>query len=44
LIKILNRTGPSTEPWETPLATGHQLDLTPFTTTLQTWLSRQFFT
>jgi len=22
------------EPWETPCATGHQLDLTPFTTTL----------
>ncbi|KAK4818988.1 hypothetical protein QYF61_022819 [Mycteria americana] len=34
LIKIFNRTGPSTEPWGTPLVTSHQLDLTPFTTTL----------
>ncbi|KAK4828313.1 hypothetical protein QYF61_025325 [Mycteria americana] len=34
LIKILNRTGPDTEPWGTPLVTGCQLDLTPFTTTL----------
>ncbi|KAK4809529.1 hypothetical protein QYF61_015365 [Mycteria americana] len=34
LIKILNRTGPSTEPWGTPLVNGRHLDLTPFTTTL----------
>jgi len=34
LIKILNKTGPKTEPWGTPLVTSHQLDLTPFTTTL----------
>ncbi|KAK4829606.1 hypothetical protein QYF61_005706, partial [Mycteria americana] len=32
LIKILNRTGPNTEPWGTPLVTSCQLDLTPFTT------------
>ncbi|KAF1629452.1 Serine/threonine-protein phosphatase 4 regulatory subunit 4, partial [Eudyptes filholi] len=44
LIKILNRTGPSTEPWGTPLVTSRQLDLTPFTTTLWARPSRQFFT
>ncbi|KAK4817624.1 LOW QUALITY PROTEIN: hypothetical protein QYF61_021527, partial [Mycteria americana] len=44
LIKILNRTGPSTEPWGTPLVTGRQLDLTPFTTTLWARPSSQFFT
>ncbi|KAK4825953.1 LOW QUALITY PROTEIN: hypothetical protein QYF61_003471 [Mycteria americana] len=31
LIKILNRTGPSTEPWGTLLVTSWQVDLTPFT-------------
>ncbi|KAK4832380.1 LOW QUALITY PROTEIN: hypothetical protein QYF61_022235 [Mycteria americana] len=44
LIKILNRTGPNTEPWGTPLVTGHQLEQTPFTTTLWVQLSSQFFT
>ncbi|KAK4826066.1 hypothetical protein QYF61_005025 [Mycteria americana] len=44
LIKILNRTGTSTEPWGTPLVTGHQLDLTPFSTTLWAQPSSQFFT
>ncbi|KAM9656645.1 uncharacterized protein ACIBXB_008917 isoform 1-T1 [Morphnus guianensis] len=42
-IKILNRTGPSTEPWGTPLVTSRQLDLTPFTTTLWARPSSQFF-
>ena len=32
LVKILNRTGPSTHPWGTHV-TDCQLDLTPFTTT-----------
>jgi len=32
-VKILNRDGPSTDPWEIPLVTDNQLDLTPFTTT-----------
>ncbi|KAK4826053.1 hypothetical protein QYF61_004168 [Mycteria americana] len=44
LIKILNRTGPNSEPWGTALVTGRQLDLTPFTTTLWAWPSSQFFT
>ncbi|KAK4823665.1 LOW QUALITY PROTEIN: hypothetical protein QYF61_005017 [Mycteria americana] len=44
LIKILNRTGPSTEPWGTPLVTSCQVDLTPFTTTLWARPSSQFFT
>jgi len=43
LIKMLNRTGPKTEPWRTPLVTGCQLDLTPFTTTLCARPSSQFF-
>jgi len=43
-IKILNRTGPSTNPWGTPLVTGHHLDVTPFTTDLWAWPSSQFFT
>jgi len=43
-IKILNRTGPSTNPWGTPLVTGRQLDLTPFTTTLWARPSSQFLT
>ena len=41
---ILNRTGLNSDPWATPLLTGRQLDLTPFTTTLCTRLSSQFFT
>ncbi|KAK4831485.1 hypothetical protein QYF61_017986 [Mycteria americana] len=41
---LLNRTGSNTEPWGTPLVTGHQLDLAPFTTTLWAWPSSQFFT
>jgi len=44
IIKILKRTGPSTNPWGTPLVTGHQLDLTPFITTLWVWPFSQFFT
>jgi len=31
---MLNKTGPNTERWGSPLVTDHQLDLTPFTTTL----------
>ena len=42
-IKLSNRTGPSTSPWETPLVINHRLDLTPFITTLWTWPSSQFF-
>ncbi|KAK4822134.1 hypothetical protein QYF61_010257 [Mycteria americana] len=34
----------SPEPWGIPLVTGHQLDLTPFTTTLWDQPSSQFFT
>jgi len=41
---ILYRTGPSTNAWEAPLMSRHQLDLTPFTITLWAWLSSQFFT
>ncbi|KAK4813337.1 hypothetical protein QYF61_026500 [Mycteria americana] len=44
LIRILNRTGPNTEPWGTSLVTGYQLDLTPFTTTLWAQPPSQFFT
>ena len=44
LIKILNRTGPSSDPWGTPLVTRRQLALTSFTTTLWAWPSSQFFT
>ncbi|KAK4819900.1 hypothetical protein QYF61_014635 [Mycteria americana] len=44
LIKILNKTGPNTDPWGTPLVTGRQLELTPFTTTLWARPSSQFFT
>jgi len=36
-IKILNRTGLSTDPRGGPLVTGHQLDFTPCTTTLCAW-------
>ena len=43
-VKILNRTGPSTDPWGTPLVTGRQLDLTPFATTLWAQPSSQFLT
>jgi len=42
IIKILNRTDPNT--WGTPLVAIHQLDLTPFTTTLWAWPSSQIFT
>jgi len=44
LIKISNRTGLSIDPWGTPLVTGHQLVLTPFTTTLWNRPSSQFLT
>ncbi|KAK4827132.1 hypothetical protein QYF61_014526 [Mycteria americana] len=44
LIKILNRTGPNTEPWGTPLVIGCQLDLTPFTTALCAQPSSHVFT
>ncbi|XP_074679868.1 sodium/bile acid cotransporter 7 isoform X2 [Strix aluco] len=43
-IKMLNRSGLQTEPWGTPLVTGRQLDLTPFTTALWARPSSQFFT
>ena len=43
-IKILNKMGSSTNPWGTPLVTGNQLDLTPFTSTLWAWPTSQFFT
>jgi len=39
---MLNRTGPGTDPWGTPLMIGCQLDLIPFTTTLWAWLSSQY--
>ncbi|CAN0178455.1 unnamed protein product, partial [Bubo scandiacus] len=42
-IKMLNRSGPKTEPWGTPLVTGRQLELTPLTTTLWARPSSQFF-
>ncbi|KAK4832409.1 hypothetical protein QYF61_022544, partial [Mycteria americana] len=41
---LLNRTGPNTEPWGTPIVTGRQLDLNPFTITLWARPSSQFFT
>ena len=44
LIKMLHKAGPNTEPWRTSLVTGHQPDLTPFTTTLCARPSRRFFT
>ena len=43
VINVFNRTGPNIEPCGTPLVTGHQLDLTPFTTTLWAQPSSQFF-
>ena len=43
LIKILNRTSSSTNPWGTPLVTSHQLDLTPLTITLWAQPSSQSF-
>ena len=33
-MKMLNRSSPSTEPWGTPLVTGHQLHSTPLSKTL----------
>jgi len=36
--------GPSTDPWGTPLVTGHQMDLTPLTTTCWARPSSQFLT
>jgi len=43
-VKILNRAGPNTDPWGTPLVTEHQMVLNPFTTTLWAQPSSQFFT
>jgi len=43
LVKMLNQTGPKTEPWGTPLMNGRQPNLTPFTTTLCAWPFSQFF-
>ena len=40
--KILNNTGPNTDPWGMPLITGFHLDIEPLTTTLQVWPSSQF--
>ncbi|XP_068788224.1 uncharacterized protein [Struthio camelus] len=34
LMNTLNKSGPRTDPWGTPLATGLQLDSAPFNTTL----------
>ena len=34
LMKKLNKTGPSTDPWGTPLVTGLLLDSAPLMTTL----------
>ncbi|KAK4806792.1 hypothetical protein QYF61_005588 [Mycteria americana] len=34
LMKMLNRTGPSIDPWATPLVTGIQLDFVPLIATL----------
>ncbi|KAJ7428537.1 hypothetical protein BTVI_00320 [Pitangus sulphuratus] len=44
LIKMLNRTGPITDPWGTPLVTSRQLDAALFTSTLWAWPSSQFLT
>jgi len=43
LRKMLSKTGPKAEHWGTPLVTGRQLDLTPFTTTLCARPFSQFF-
>ena len=40
IIKILNRIGPSSNPWGAPLMTGQQLDLTQFATTPLAWYLR----
>ncbi|GAB0181629.1 hypothetical protein GRJ2_000628200 [Grus japonensis] len=42
LMKILNRTGPSIDPWTTPLVTGLQLDFVPLITTLWAWPFSRF--
>ena len=42
LMKKLNSTGPSTDPWGTPLVTGVHLDIELLTTTLCQRLSNQF--
>jgi len=44
LINILNSTGPSTDPWGTPLVTGLHLDIEPLTATLWLRPSNQFLT
>ena len=44
LIKMLNNSGPSTEPWGTPPMSGCQLDLNPLATILLAQPSSQCFT
>lgn len=41
-MKRLNSTGPSTDPWGSPLVTGLQLDFVPWITTLQAQPFSQF--
>lgn len=36
-MKVLYRTGPSIDPWSTPLIIGLQLDFMPLITTLWDW-------
>ena len=43
-MKMLNRSGPSTEPWGTALVSGRQLHSAPLTTTLWARPSSQCFT
>jgi len=42
-IKILNKMGPNTELWGTPLMSNGQLVLTPFATSLRARPSGQFY-
>lgn len=44
LTRVSNRTGPKTEPWNIPLVTLRQLDLTSFPTALWVWPHSPFFT
>lgn len=44
LRKTFNTTGPRIKTWGTPLVTGHQPVVAPFTTTLQTLSFSQFIT
>jgi len=42
LMKMLNRTGPSTDPWGTPLVSSLKLDFMSQITTLWGWLFSSF--